>query len=119
MEENKEYKVLGVYRNQSLIPALIMFVIHAFTTANSIASKVTFEEYSKLNGEQISDLQEWYFFYPTLFLAFFFLGRYSDYLFKNKNNNRIFGFLFSLILGWFVLMFFRILFLVLFYWQQM
>lgn len=118
MEENKEYKVLGVYRNQSLIPALIMLVIHAFTTTNSIASKVTIEEYTKLNSEQISDLQEWYLFYPTLFLAFFFFGRYFDYLFRNKKHARLLGLLCSITVGWVLLIFFRICFMLMFFWGQ-
>jgi len=118
MEENKEYKILGVYRNQSLIPALIMFVLHAFTTTNSIASKVTLGEYRTLNGDQISDLQEWYFFYPTLLLAFLFIGRYFDYLFRNKNNKRILSFLSSIVLGWLLLILFRICFMLMFFWNQ-
>ena len=118
MEENKEYKILGVYRNQSLIPALIMFVLHAFTTASSIANKVTLGEYKKLSGDQISDLQEWYFFYPTLFLAFLFLGRYFDYVFRDSKHKRLFGFLSCMFVGWMLLFFFRICFMLMFFLNQ-
>ena len=118
MEEDKEYKILGVYRDQSLIPALIMFVLHAFTTASSITNKVTLGDYKKLSGDQISDLQEWYFFYPTLFFAFFFLSRYFDYFFRDSKHKRLFGFLSCIIVGWILLLFFRICFMLMFFWNQ-
>lgn len=119
MEENYvDYKMFGLNKKQSIFGAIFMLFLHAFTTTYSIYSKVDFKTYSNMSSSQINDLYDWYIYYPTLFLAFFFLGRYSDYLFRNQKHNRIAGFLFSLILGWLVLVFFRIVFLVLFYWPQ-
>ena len=72
MEEKKEYKIFGLYEKQSLIPSLIMFVVHAFTSAYSIFCKVSMEDYLKLSPDQLDDLYEWYIYYPTLFFSFFF-----------------------------------------------
>lgn len=118
-EKYVDYKMFGLNKKQSIFGSIFMLFLHAFTSTYSIYSKVDFKVYSNMNSDQISNLHEWYLYYPTLFLAFFFLGRYSDYLFRNKHYNRIIGFLFSLVLGWLFLFFFRILFLVLFYWNQM
>ena len=120
MEENYvDYKMFGLNKKQSIFGSIFMLFLHAFTTTYSIYSKVDFKTFSNMKSDQINNLHEWYLYYPTLFLAFFFLGRYSDYLFRNQKYNRIFGLLFSLVLGWICLVFFRIALLVLFYWQQM
>jgi hypothetical protein len=120
MEEKKEYKMLGLYEKQSLIPSLIMFVTHALTSAYSIYCKVSMEDYLKLSPEQIDDLDlfQWYVYYPTLFFAFFFLGRYCDYLFRDSKNKRLFGFLSCMIVGWLLLLFFRMTFMIMFFWNQ-
>ena len=118
MEEQKEYKIFGLYRQQSLIPSIIMFVTHSLTSAYSIYSKVSLEEYLKLNPNQLDGLFQWYLYYPTLFLAFLFLGRYADYLFRDSKHKGLFGFLSSIVVGWILLLVFRIAFVLMFFWNQ-
>lgn len=118
MEEQKEYKMFGLYRQQSLIPSIIMFVVHAFTSAYSIFCKVSMEDYLKLSPDQIDDLYAWYMYYPTLFLSFLFLGRYCDYLFRDSKHKRLLGFLFTMIVGWIILLVFRVAFTLMFFWNQ-
>lgn len=118
MEEQKEYKMFGLYEKQSLVPSLIMFVTHALTSTYSVCSKVSKEEYLKLSSGQLDDFFQWYIYYPTLFLSFFFLGRYADYLFRGSKNKRLFSFLSCMIVGWILLLVFRIAFMLMFYWNQ-
>jgi hypothetical protein len=120
MEERREYKMFGLYEKQSLIPSMIMFVTHALTSAYSIYSRVSLEDYLNLSSDKIDDLDlyQWYVYYPTLFLAFFFLGRYVDYLFRDSNYKRLFSFLSCMIVGWILLLFFRVAFMSMFFWNQ-
>ena len=118
MEEQKEYKMFGLYRQQSLIPSIIMFATHSLTSAYSVCSKFSKEEYLKLSSEQLDSFFQWYIYYPTLFLSFFFLGRYADYLFRGSKNKRLFSFLSCMIVGWILLLVFRIAFMLMFYWNQ-
>jgi hypothetical protein len=117
-EEKKEYKMLGLYEKQSLIPSLIMFITHGFTDAYSVCTKFSMEEYLKMDSEQISDFYDWYIHYPTLFLAFFLLGRYCDYIFRNNDKKRLFSFLSCMVVGSILLLIFRISFTTFFYWDQ-
>lgn len=118
MEEKKEYKIFGLYEKQSLIPSLIMFVVHAFTSAYSIFCKVSMEDYLKLSPDQLDDLYEWYMYYPTLFFSFFFLSRYAHYIFRDSKNKRLFSLLSCIIVGWLLLLFFRMTFMIMFFWNQ-
>lgn len=120
MEERREYKMFGLYEKQSLIPSMIMFVTHSLTNAYSIYSRVSLEDYLNLSSDKIDDLDlyQWYVYYPTLFLAFFFLGRYADYLFRDSNYKRLFSFLSCMIVGWILLLFFRVAFMSMFFWNQ-
>jgi len=115
MEENEDYKVFGLYRKQSLIPAFIMIVVHSITAVYSIYSKVTFEQYAHMTSDEVNKLYLWYIHYPTLFIFFFLLSRYFDYFFRNKKYNRIYTFLTCMFVGWFFVVFLRIIFMVSFY----
>lgn len=118
MEEQKEYKMFGLYRQQSLIPSIMMFATHSLTSAYSIYSKVSAEEYLKLNSDQLDDLFQRYIYYPTLFLAFLFLSRYFDYLFRDSKHKGLFGLLSSIVVGWILLLVFRMAFMLMFFWNQ-
>jgi len=118
MEEKKEYKMFGLYEKQSLIPSLIMFVTHSLTSAYSVCSKVSLEHFLEMNSSEIDTFYQWYIYYPTLFLSFFFLGRYCDYLFRDSKHKRLFGLLFTMIVGWIILLVFRVAFTLMFFWNQ-
>lgn len=118
MEKEKEYKMFGLYERQSLIPSIIMFVTHTFTDAYSVCSRISMEDYLKMDSNQISGFYHWYIHYPTLLLAFFLLGRYADYIFRKSHNKRLFSFLYFMIVGSTLLLIFRISFTIFFYWDQ-
>jgi hypothetical protein len=117
-QEYKDYKAFGLYKRQSIIGFFFALIVHTFTCAYSIYSKVDFEEYKTLSSNQINNLYEWYIYYPTIFLIFFFLGRFFDYLLRDKKYKEVIGFLFTIIVSFICLILFRALFLVMLFWNQ-
>ena len=109
--------MMGGYEKQSLIPSLIMFVVHCFTSAYSVCSNVSLEHFLEMDSSEIESFYHWYIYYPTLFLSFFLLGRYADYVFRDSKHKRLLGFLFTMIVGWIILLVFRVAFTLMFFWN--
>lgn len=118
MENKEDYKLLGLYGKQSLIPAFIMLFTHAFTSAYAICSKFTMKGYLELENGQISDFCSGYIYYPTLFLTFLFLSRYFNYFFMKSNYRLLFSSLFSLVIGWVFIVVFRLIFMIILFKSQ-
>jgi hypothetical protein len=83
MEEKKEYKMLGLYEKQSLIPSLIMFVAHAFTSAYSIFCKVSMEDYLiGTNHNALNKKTQTYALGSVFTLFYNFLG-FNSFIYTN------------------------------------
>jgi len=121
MEEKKEYKILGLTRKESLVAALIVLALHAFTSVYSIYSKISLDGYMNLTENEKSDLYDWYLHYPTLFLSFFLFGRFFDYAtekIKPLILRIIISFAITIFVGFIFLFLLKILFLVILFWNQ-
>lgn len=116
--EYQENKFLGLTKKQSLFGFLLMAVVHTFTSAYSVYSNATIEQLKKMPTDEVENFYVWYIYYPTLFLSFFFLSRFSDYMLKDIKFKQVLGFILSLVIGILTIVSFKILFLIILYWNQ-
>ena len=79
MEEEKKYKeskFLGATNNQALYISILMALLHSFSWAYQVTSKISLEEYVSLNSSKREELVEWYFYYPAFILTIWLFDHY-------------------------------------------